>query len=93
MLKARRTVHAKYMKTMKSEKQANWSRQVFRIPLPCEVESKLVNREHKGDNVKGMVFMIDMKKKSDGPVSVEVGVFPVVRGADDCRYFSRLLCR
>jgi len=65
MLKARRTAHAKYMKTMKSEKQANWSRQVFRIPLPCEVESKLVNREHKGDNVKGMVFMIDMKKKSD----------------------------
>ena len=65
MLKARRTAHAKYMKTMKSEKQANWSRQVFRIPLPCEVESKLV----KGDNikgmVKGMVFMIDMKKKSD----------------------------
>jgi len=37
MLKARRTAHAKYMKTMKSEIQANWSRQVFRIPLPCEV--------------------------------------------------------
>ena len=64
-MKARKNAAEAKTEEWKSAKKANWKVQVFRVPLPCEVELRIYKTRLKGNAEKGRIIMIDLKKKME----------------------------